>query len=477
MVCSYGSCTVALQSFQWQPDQDDEEARREKLREVNLTSGLPIWGSVPSSSAQPAPSIDRTTFLSPIMPHAKRQKIKRESTAAYVASQPLFDALRNATTAVSDQKALLKAACDTVQALHVKVINGDAEQHDLYMRSIVTAWAGATETYHDIFRQLVLLTAADPTEGRDATSGHGQFLAMLETARKANELAQKVWHGKVEAESDEEDNAVKVEEESAEEVHIKNEVESDSPSDAPPTVQSSKPIAKTLATGLRKRPFVEDESAEEGADKKQDDGVTPPEAKNSVDVKRMKKLKSNNAKARRKAANKAAANLARMEQAQPEPVFKTGAPSSPAIKTEEVQPSAPVVEYEDVQDEVESRLKAKAGKSAARRQRHAQKKRKRESVDSFGKIGGDEEIVKSEPEPEVPTIEGQVDKPKKKKVKKAHVKDEHVADGPASKTDATPSKQERKGNVNPEKRKPEVESAVAEDGGGKKRKTKHAGKA
>lgn len=417
------------------------------------------------------------------MSHAKRQKIDRESNAAYITSQPLFDALRSATTAVSDQKVLLETARDTVQTLHVKVVNGDREQHQMYIKTIVAAWMGAIETYHNIFRQLVALTAADPSEGRAATSAHGQFVAMLETAREASELAREVFHGKDQVKSDEEDDAVKEESDEEEKVNIKKEVESDSASDSAPAEESSKRAPMSLATGLRKRAFAEDESAEEGANKTQKFND-----KTSTDAQREKRAKKNAKSKQRKASKKAAADSAAAAQVKPEPATDTQALSSPAIKIEPAQASAPPsIEYEDVHAEVDARVKAKADKAAARKARVAEQKRKRESVDSFVKDEGDEEaVIKTEPkfEPEPPTVKvEEVEKPKKKKAKKAHVKVEHVEDSSAATADAVLLKKERadlkanvaaaaKPNAKVAKRKPGAESTATEGGGGKKRKTR-----
>lgn len=407
---------------------------------------------------------------------AKRQKIDRESTAAYIASQPLFDALRNATKAVADQKTLLKAARDTVQALHVKVINDDSDQHMEYMHNILNAWIGATQSYHDIFRQLAILTAEEPSVGREAAPLHGPFVAMLETAREANKLAQDVMDGK----DDDDDDDVKEAASEEGETGVKKEEESDSASESAPEIKSSKSTATTLATGPRKRPFVEDESADEGASK----ASKASKADDTPNSKLEKKPKNKNAKARRKAAKDAAITTS-TDKAQPDPVFRQQAPSLPAMKSEAKDDAAavpPAVEYEDLAPQVEARLKEKAAKADAKKARRAEKKRKRESGDSFVKDDDDE--VKTEPKVTLPAAkQEQTEKPKKKKVKKVH---DEVAGGTIATTSAASTKPEdavpktsglpsgAKASQKGEKRRPSVDTAAVQGGGGKKRKTKHA---
>ncbi|CZT18834.1 uncharacterized protein RCC_04679 [Ramularia collo-cygni] len=413
------------------------------------------------------------------MPSSKKQKLNRESNAAYITSQPLFDALRNATNAISNHKVLLQEARDTIQSIHVKlpINDGDAEKHEACLKNIVAAWAGETQTYHEVFRQITLLTGADISQGRPAAKSHEKYMAILDTISRAQEAvdAFRSLSEEVEEESDEQAG-----EESEEEI-VKQEPHSDSASDSPPSAKSSK--SAIPPTVLPKRPFVKDESAEEGANKVQKLNVTA--TKTAAHASHEKKQANSNARSRRKAVKKAAADAAAAELVQSKSTLNTAASTSTASKIDEAHaPAAPVVEYEDVNSEVEARVKAKAEKTAAKKARREEKKRKRESVDSFAKHEPDEGVIYDDttnPEPEQPVAKPElVGKPNKKKVKKAHVSVEDVVDGTPAKTDTAPLKQKAKiiaPAVNPAekvvKRKPDA--AADERARAKKRKTNHAG--
>lgn len=405
-------------------------------------------------------------LASSTMPPVKKQKVDRDSTAAYIASQPLFDALRNATTALSEQKVHLKTARDTVQALHVKVVNDDLMKHQSYLEQICASWASATESYGEIFHQITLITAEDASQGRPAASSHERYIAVLDSITTAKQ-SLKASHSLEEQVGD------GSEEEMIEEEKIKHEPTNDSSSDSPPGVESSK-------TRPLKRPLEED-SAEEGAGKIDDTLPTT-----NTNIERKKKPAKTSAKARRKALKKAAAESAAGEQEQSHPDAPSQASASVASKIEEVDaaPVAPVVEFEDVEAVVDARVQAKAEKYAAKKARRAEQmkqKRKRESVDSLVKDEENGETVKAEPEPKSPVVEGQAEKPKKKKVKKTHVKVEDVDDGTVAKINAG---LEQKANITAStesnakavKRKPDAAPVAVEGGGGKKRKTKHSAK-
>ena len=70
----------------------------------------------------------------------------RDSKAAYSSSQPMFDALRASVTRASEQMSNLTMARNTVQYLHVKIVNNDDKNctdamHQRYMDNAVKAWA------------------------------------------------------------------------------------------------------------------------------------------------------------------------------------------------------------------------------------------------------------------------------------------------------------------------------------------------
>lgn len=133
------------------------------------------------------------TITPPLMARAQRQKLARESTAAYSASQPLFDALRSGANQIGEQKFLLTQARDLVQTVHVKLVNtqgnADAEKQDQYVDHIVKAWRSATEVYSAVFEELASITAADATEGRAASKGHEEFTAMSASVEAAKKVA------------------------------------------------------------------------------------------------------------------------------------------------------------------------------------------------------------------------------------------------------------------------------------------------
>jgi len=120
---------------------------------------------------------------------ARTKKQRRESTAAYAASQPLFDALRKATIQIDAQKARLCKARDMVQQLHVKhqsiMDKDDAKNHKRYIAYVVKAWRDATRMYSEVFEELVQLTAENESEGRGVLEGHYGLVALLNGAYAA----------------------------------------------------------------------------------------------------------------------------------------------------------------------------------------------------------------------------------------------------------------------------------------------------
>ena len=128
------------------------------------------------------------------MTRAAKQKQARQSTAAYAASQPLFDALRIGFTRVGEQKASLSIARDLVQHLHVKLPDSDSwterDRHHRYIDCAVKAFRSATEIYADVFQALAKVTAAEAAEGRGERNGHAEFAEMARTAAEAKSAAR-----------------------------------------------------------------------------------------------------------------------------------------------------------------------------------------------------------------------------------------------------------------------------------------------
>lgn len=171
------------------------------------------------------------------MTRAARQKAERQATAAYAASQPLFDSLRIAFVRVGEQKQHLSIARDIVQNLHVHLPDPnskpDIDRHERYIDCAVKAWRSASEVYSDVFESLAKATAAVPEEGRAERDGHAMFAEMARTATAAKETAKtfKLYGDTTTASSNastdgaREDGDVEVKDE--EEVDEKHDVEED----------------------------------------------------------------------------------------------------------------------------------------------------------------------------------------------------------------------------------------------------------
>lgn len=116
-----------------------------------------------------------------------------QETAAYAASQPLFDVLRGAISRIDEQKEHLTGAKDTVQHIHVKIpqehIENNGTLRDDYRDALVTAWKVTTESYVRIFEQLCELTGPDPASGRAAEESYAGFQKLLYTAEAARTAA------------------------------------------------------------------------------------------------------------------------------------------------------------------------------------------------------------------------------------------------------------------------------------------------
>ncbi|KAK6434134.1 hypothetical protein LTR95_009680 [Oleoguttula sp. CCFEE 5521] len=111
--------------------------------------------------------------------------------AAYSASQPLFDSVRAAVTALDEQKAHLITARVVVQQVHVKLPNGDAENnglvHETYIDRLVKAWTGTTSSYLGVFEELLKLQAPDEAHGKVAGPLFEEFEALRASVEKAKE--------------------------------------------------------------------------------------------------------------------------------------------------------------------------------------------------------------------------------------------------------------------------------------------------
>ncbi|KAK1062141.1 hypothetical protein LTR33_012555 [Friedmanniomyces endolithicus] len=287
------------------------------------------------------------------------RKPVRGVTAAYAASQPLFDALKAATDQAGEQKIHLAKARDTVQNLHVNLVDttktDDAQKHELYVECLMKAWTSAMEAYCKVFEELCKGSAADATVGRAAGKGHEQFKVMADTATAASEQAR----------------SYRVVE---------------------------KPIGATSENG-REVPIISGKRVRESDEQERDEEQVVEGSGQTVNTKKQRK------RARLSALKNPGAEIgigmhgtgagaAKMRE-EVEVDLQPSAPMqhhTPVSQHKEPQPepemesnsagkenNGPVVEYEDVSAEVTARLKAKAEKKKAKKEA---KKRKRESGDT-----------------------------------------------------------------------------------------------
>jgi hypothetical protein len=249
------------------------------------------------------------------------------------------------------------------------------------MESIVEAWKSATDVYCDVFQQLTRITAAEPSEGREAGRAHEQFMSMLVTAKKARDVAQAYTPGSASAEAEPKAATVESDDEGGEDT-------------VPVTKLKREKMTTTgaLANSKAKRTFSE-----------LDAPVTVP-------VKATKLSRAERRKSWKSKPTPEANNDAEDEQVNGE----AGEPAGFHAPMQSDKP-APVVEYEDVADVVAARLKAKAERAAEQKQKEklkAEKKRKRESGDSF--VAAPATTAQPDQEPN----HTEAVKPKRKKAKK-----------------------------------------------------------
>jgi hypothetical protein len=264
---------------------------------------------------------------------SKRQKIDRETTAAYAASQPLFDALRHGAERAGEQKMHLAKARDLVQNLHVKLadsnITDDTSKHDEYIAALTKAWASATDAYCSIFEELCKVTAPDITEGREATRGYEHFKTMAETAAAAKQAVRSF------------------------------QADTKSRSTTP-----SRAVAGTKRA-------LSSESKESVAGQVHDTAAGAEMQLNKRQRKRLKRAGPPLDTSDKPTEGAPSGDTDATKQADPA--------STQALAASGKENKVPGVEYEDVTAEVAARMKAKEDKKRAKKE---QKKRKRESVNS-----------------------------------------------------------------------------------------------
>ena len=377
------------------------------------------------------------------MARAQKQKLARQSTAAYAASQPLFTAIKQGFERLGEQRAALVVARDLVQNLHVKIVHegsiGERQNHMRYVAGIVTAWISAAEVYTNIFRQLANNTAADPTEGKPASKNHEDFVSMLDTAILAGKTARQMH-------LDEEIDVPVVKAApptSAPKTTPMEYPQSDDSASVPPPEPTFKSQPNHTAAGdkyARKRSRPDDEEVHQSPEQpKQKAQKRNPNVKYSKQgrplwergaeypfvpygtlgssekkewQKEKQRQKREKTRAKREAKKRARADANAPKEDHSKPVFERDYISLDAGPDD--GPPFPAtngvkVDYEDVSAEAAARLNAKEAKKASK----AEKKRKRESGDSTlaDEEGGQDRLVL--------LAENSIEKPQKKKPRKS----------------------------------------------------------
>jgi hypothetical protein len=295
-----------------------------------------------------------------------------QETAAYAASQPLFDVLRGAISRIDEQKAHLTGARDTVQHIHVKVPQEHIENNGTlpndYRDALVTAWKVTTESYVRIFEQLCELTGPDPASGREAEDSYAGFQKLLYTAEAARTVAfeQDVENnkgkGKADSGSESESSApsVKVKittpnknkQTTAEAASSKRAASSET---SPSHQDAQRPAKKQRTT-----------TSEEASSTPADSAPTQPNSQPTAAT--AQRLKPKQIRKERKQR----IQQHREQQAAMLPPPAVPQPTEPATTAIQAQ-------YADVSAEVDARLRAKEEQKKAKKQA---KKRKRDSQGS-----------------------------------------------------------------------------------------------
>lgn len=366
---------------------------------------LPTFSPPRNISSYPSIATNTTVNMT-------RTKRDRDPKAAYAASQPLFAALQHGAAQSGTQRAYLSKARDTVQKVHVELVNGDGDQHELYMECAVKAWRSATETFSNVFAELCKITAADPTKGKEASKEYDGFKSLAETAVAAKEAAMGY---QLKGERSSAPQSTKsTPSKAAKSARVEEEEEdvatSDSDSEASETSEKSTTEQIPAPKGKRPAPTADEETPPSGqpSTKKLKPANTirhdekghkvlfekgakvpnVPFAELSAADKKAWQAEKGRQKREKRRLKKRAGNSAPTPSAKSEGGFSNatfgeeyiplGFDASEAVPAGK-ENKVPGVEYEDVTAEVEARLKAKEEKRKARKE---EKKRKRESVDS-----------------------------------------------------------------------------------------------
>lgn len=321
-----------------------------------------------------------------------------QETAAYAASQPLFDVLRGAISRLDEQKLRLNDAKTTVQHIHVKVPQEHVENNGTlpgdYKDSLIAAWKSTTESYVRIFEQLCELTGPDPAAGKEAEDSYVGFQKLLYTAEAARTVAFER-HAEVKRKADtlsEDDSSAestatsnkRVKQATTEGASVKRTAESD-----PSPSQNTQRLAK------RQRTTTDSEEAQDAAAK----------ADNSTSVNTVQRLKPKQIRKERRRRS-----LQNREQQQQQAPTQVDGVSEPQQADTTATNNIAQVQYEDISAELDARLRLKEEQKKSKKDA---KKRKRESQGSM--------VLEAEPGAEREAMEARnkalAQKPAKKKSK------------------------------------------------------------
>ena len=315
-----------------------------------------------------------------------------QETAAYAASQPLFDVLRGAISRIDEQKQHLSGAKDTVQHIHVKVPQEHIENNGIlrndYRDALVTAWKVTTESYVRIFEQLCELTGPDPASGREAEDNYVGFQKLLYTAEAARIVAFEQdaenvkARGKADGSSEDESSAPS-------KVTTPNKNKQ-----TPIAVASSKRAAPSETSPAQQdvqRPVKKQRTTTSEASSTPAAEKATSQTKEQSSATTVQRLKPKQIRKERK--QRIQAHRAQQEQQQ----AAAAAAMPPQAAVQPPQPTATVIQaqYEDVSAEVDARLRAKEEQKKAKKQA---KKRKRDSQGSHileAEPGAEEEAAEA----------------------------------------------------------------------------------
>jgi hypothetical protein len=388
-----------------------------------------------------------------------------QETAAYAASQPLFDVLRGAISRLDDQKVHLTGAKDTVQHIHVKIPQEHIENNGTlpadYKDALIAAWKSTTESYVRIFEQLCELTGPDPGAGRQAEASYTGFQKLLYTAEAARTVAfeqdEEITQAKRKAEGSSEDESTDSSKATTPKKEVKRKAEGISESESSASSKATTPNKKAKRTPTPTEVASTKRTAEPSPSQavprpvkrqRTEDASTPEEkpasqtgqASEPATINTVQRLKPKQVRKERKRRN---------QQRQQEEVQQQATMPPPTIH----EPQQPVAEaqYQDVNAEVDARLRAK---EEAKKAKKEAKKRKRDSSASH--------IIEAEPGAEREATEAKAkalaQKPAKKRSKSEN--------GEAVRADAAKS-QPQKGKRGSDEANGQV--AAEEDVGGARR--------